>query len=214
MSDTDSYRELRERMIADQIEARGIHDPRVLLAMRTVPREAFVPADLQSKAYADGALPIDCQQTISQPLIVAMMSAALQLRGFERVLEIGTGSGYQAAVLAQLAAEVITLERHETLSRTATELLKELGYDNVITRIADGTLGCAEFAPFDRIMVTAGATEIPPALFDQLAEGGRMIIPLGEKGVQTLTLVHKRDGKPVREDLTGCRFVPLIADEG
>ncbi len=207
----------REQMVTEQLQARGIDDARVLAAMGQIPRELFVPANLQDKSYDDMALPIDCQQTISQPLIVAMMSQALELKGTERVLEVGTGSGYQTAILSQLAAEVISIERHEDLSLTATNRLGQLGCQNVTTIVGDGTRGCPEKAPFDRIMVTAAAGETPPALLDQLADDGRLVIPLGkplEDGkAQTLTLIHKNKGRLTRTILTGCRFVPLVADD-
>ena len=207
------YNELREQMVIDQLEAGGIRDSRVLQAMRQIPREAFVPQELRAEAYFDGALPIDCEQTISQPLIVAMMSEALELDGSRRVLEIGTGSGYQAAVLSQLAADVISIERHAALADVASARLTRLGCENVTVFVGDGTLGCPERASFDRITVTAAADCVPPALLEQLVDGGRLIIPLGDPSVQTLTLVCKIDGQIVERNLTSCRFVPLVEGE-
>ena len=201
----------RAAMVKHQLRSHGIRDERVLAAMGKVPREAFVPVDLAGEAYFDCALPIDCEQTISQPAIVAMMTEALQLTGAERVLEIGTGSGYQAAVLAELAAAVYSIERHAELSRQAGERLKILGYDNVFLKVCDGTLGWPEEAPFDRIIVTAAAGECPPALWEQLAEGGVLVGPFGPEFEQELYEMHKVGGQPVSKILTGCRFVPLIS---
>ena len=201
-------------MVERQLRARGIRDERVLAAMRRVPREAFVPADLTSEAYRDGALPIDCDQTISQPIIVAMMTEALQLTGSERVLEIGTGSGYQSALLAELAAEVFSIERHAELSRQAAERLTKMGYVNVRLRVGDGSLGWPEEALFDRVIVTAGAEQCPPALWDQLREGGVLVGPFGPYADQTLLAMHKIGGKPQNRFLTSCRFVPLVSAPG
>jgi protein-L-isoaspartate(D-aspartate) O-methyltransferase len=201
---------IRASMVDRQLRARGVRDERVLGAMRCVPREAFLPAGLAAEAYEDCALPIDCGQTISQPVIVAMMTEALQLAGDERVLEIGTGSGYQAAILAELAAAVYSIERHAELSRQAGERLSRLGYDNVLLRVGDGTLGWPEEAPFDRIIVTAAANECPPALWEQLAEGGVLVGPFGPSYEQALYKTHKVGGQPQSKVLTGCRFVPLV----
>lgn len=201
----------REEMIERQLRPRGIRDPRVLEAMRRVPREAFVPQSIINDAYLDGALPIDCNQTISQPVIVAMMTEALQLSGDEKVLEIGTGSGYQTAILAELAAEVFSIERHADLARHAQERLQELGYENVHSRTGDGSLGWPNEAPFDRILVTAAAAECPPALWDQLREGGVLVGPFGPSAEQTLYEMHKIAGQPRSKALTGCRFVPLVS---
>jgi protein-L-isoaspartate(D-aspartate) O-methyltransferase len=197
-------------MIDRQLRARGIKDPRVLAAFGRVPREQFLPPDLASEAYDDGALPIDCDQTISQPIIVAMMTEALQLTGSERVLEIGTGSGYQTALLAELAAAVFSIERHPDLSRQAALRLQNLGYQNVFLKIGDGSLGWPEEAPFDRILITAAAPECPPALWDQLSESGILVAPFGPPFEQTLYETHKISGQPNSTPLTGCRFVPLI----
>jgi protein-L-isoaspartate(D-aspartate) O-methyltransferase len=203
----------RNRMVERQLRARGVRDERVLEAMRRVPREAFLPPHLAADAYDDCALPIDCGQTISQPVIVAMMTEALQLSGDERVLEIGTGCGYQAAVLAELAAAVYSIERHAELSRQAGERLAELDYRNVFLRVGDGSRGWPEEAPFDRIIVTAAADECPPALWEQLVEGGILVGPFGPSFEQSLCEVHKIAGQPQSKTLTGCRFVPLIASE-
>ncbi|REJ65792.1 MAG: protein-L-isoaspartate(D-aspartate) O-methyltransferase [Planctomycetota bacterium] len=212
MFDNDADRKLREAMVADQLAGRGISDPRVLAAMREVSRAEFVPEEIRARAYDDGALPIECDQTISQPLIVAMMTAALALRGTERVLEVGTGSGYQAAVLSRLAGEVVTIERHEPLHRTAAARLRSLGCGNVLALLGDGTRGCPERAPYDGILVTAATAAVPPALLEQLADGGRLVIPLGDADSQELTLFERHGDRCRRRMLTRCRFVPLIAE--
>jgi protein-L-isoaspartate(D-aspartate) O-methyltransferase len=204
------YAAARESMVDSQLRSRGVRDERVLRAMARVPREAFVPEAIADEAYFDCALPIDCQQTISQPVIVAMMSEALQLRGGEKVLEIGTGSGYQAAVLGELAGEVFSIERHAPLARQAAERLQRLGYDNVHVRTGDGSLGWPDQAPFDRIIVTAAAEECPPALWEQLAEGGVLVGPFGPPADQTLYEMHKIGGQKQSRYITSCRFVPLI----
>lgn len=200
------------QLLIDRMAAGGI-GPTVRAAMERVPRERFVPKRLRSMAYADCALPIDRGQTISQPTIVAMMTDALRLTGTERVLEIGTGSGYQAAILAELAGFVVTIERHGVLARQAEDRLRELGYENVLVLHGDGTRGCPQRAPFDRIIVTAAAEECPPALFEQLAEGGILVAPLGNGWGQTLVQIRKVDGAPVCRALCGCTFVPLVAEE-
>jgi protein-L-isoaspartate(D-aspartate) O-methyltransferase len=200
----------RRSMVERQLRTRGIRDSRVLDAMRRVPREAFLPEEIAHEAYLDCALPIDCEQTISQPMIVAMMTEALHLSGNEKVLEIGTGSGYQTAVLAELAAEVFSIERHGDLSRQAETRLSKLGYRNVSLRTGDGSLGWAEEAPFDRIIVTAAGSECPPALWEQLREGGVLVGPFGSSIEQTLYEMHKVGGKAKSKVLTGCRFVPLV----
>ena len=200
----------RAAMALQQLARRGIRDQRVLDAMRRVPRETFVAADLANDAYADSALPIDCDQTISQPVIVALMTQALQLTGQERVLEIGTGSGYQAAILAELAAAVFSIERHAELSRQAAARLLRLGYQNVFLKVGDGALGWPEEAPFDRIIITAAAEACPPALWEQLTEGGVLVGPFGPPAEQALYEMHKIGGQPQSKVLTGCRFVPLL----
>lgn len=204
----------KQHMLRYQLEARGITDRRVLEAMAHVPRERFVPAHLQAEAYADRALPIDCEQTISQPYMVALMTQCLGCTGNEKVLEIGTGSGYQTAVLAQLAGRVVSVERHAKLSEKAGMLLEELGYRNVSLVCGDGTLGWPELAPYDRILVTAAAPECPAPLFDQLSEGGLLVIPLGDREYQTLYTVRKTGGRPEMEKLSLCRFVLLIGRHG
>lgn len=209
---TTEFAAARRSMVEHQLRARDIHDERVLAAMGRVPREAFVPQPIAHEAYFDCALPIACGQTISQPIIVAMMTEALQLTGTERVLEIGTGSGYQAAILAELATAVYSIERHEELARQALATLESLGYQNVFVRTADGSRGWPEAAPFDRIIVTAAAAECPPPLWEQLVEGGILVGPFGPASDQTLYEMHKIGGQPQTRILTGCRFVPLISD--
>jgi protein-L-isoaspartate(D-aspartate) O-methyltransferase len=201
----------RASMVKHQLRGRGVRDERVLAAMGRVPREEFVPERIAGEVYFDCALPIDCNQTISQPIIVAMMTEALQLTGQEKVLEIGTGSGYQAALLAELAAAVYSIERHAELSRQVEERLARLGYRNVYLRVGDGTQGWPEEAPFDRIIVTAAARECPPALWAQLAEGGILVGPFGDPHEQALYETHKVGGRAQSKILTGCRFVPLVA---
>jgi len=201
----------RAAMIKQQLRARGIRDERVLTAMARAPREAFLPEGIVHEAYQDSALPIDCGQTISQPVIVAMMTEALMLTGSEKVLEIGTGSGYQTALLAELAAEVYSIERHAELAHQAQSRLVDLGYQNVTVRTGDGSLGWPEEAPFDRIIVTAAAEECPPALWQQLTEGGILVGPFGPSAEQALYEMHKIGGQPQSRVLTGCRFVPLVS---
>jgi protein-L-isoaspartate(D-aspartate) O-methyltransferase len=204
----------REKMLHRQLVQRGIHDSRVLAAMAKVPRERFVDAEQRRSAYADSALPIDCGQTISQPYIVALMTEALKLTGQETVLEIGTGSGYQTAILAELANDVVTIERYRTLSASAADRLESLGYHNITPLVGDGTLGWPDRAPFDRIMVTAMAARCPPSLLAQLAEGGILVIPIGDRDGQMLQAIRKVDGAPRSTDLSSCRFVPLVGMEG
>lgn len=204
----------RARMVRRQLRRRGIRDPRVLGAMAAVPREQFLAAVDAEQAYADRALAIDCGQTISQPYMVGLMTQALELTGDERVLEIGTGSGYQTAVLAELAAAVVSIERHAPLSAQAAERLARLGYGNVTLVVADGTLGWPTAAPYDRILVTAAGREVPSALWQQLAEGGRLVMPVGNAGEQVLEVVRKVNGAAAIESLTPCRFVPLVGEQG
>ena len=209
------FAELRQQMIAEQIGSRGIHDPRVLEAMSRVPREEFVPAGLRENAYDDCALPIGLGQTISQPFTVAFMCQADRLQGHETVLEIGTGSGYGAAVLAELAQRVFTMERIAPLAEQARHRLHRLGYDRVTVCTANGTLGLPEESPFDAIIVTAGAEALPQAYVDQLAEGGRLLIPLGSRGAcQTMYRMTKQAGHLVVDDLGPFSFVPLIRGQG
>ena len=189
-----------------------VRDPRVLTAMASVPRERFVPEDLRPSAYENRPLPIGYGQTISQPLIVAMMTEALRLTGEEKVLELGTGSGYQAAVLAELAAEVVTVERIAALAERAAAVLAELGYHNVRVHVAGEMLGWPEDTPYDGIVVTAGAPEVPRALLNQLAPGGRLVIPVGARDVQELLLVAKTARGLTTRRLGPCRFVPLMGN--
>lgn len=205
---------LRRRMVERQIAARGVDDPRLLEALRTIPREAFVPPERQDEAYADCALPIEAGQTISQPYTVAFMIDALRLTGVERVLEIGAGSGYGAAVLGALAAEVHTVERLERLAESARRRLAALGCRNVRVHHGDGSLGLPELAPFDAICVTAAAPALPPALVAQLADGGRLVAPIGDLGGQRLLRVVRHGAELRTDDLGGFAFVPLIGRQG
>ena len=201
-------------MVERQLRRRGIEDERVLAAMEAVPREAFLPPALRDRAYADAALPIAEEQTISQPWIVAAICQALALEGSELVLEVGTGSGYSAAVLARLAAHVVSIERHQQLSREAAEVLRSMGIGNVEIAVGDGSLGVPERAPFDAIAVHATAPAPPPALVDQLADGGRLVLPVSGKEADTLTLLRRAGDQIETTDLGPCRFVPLIGEEG
>jgi protein-L-isoaspartate(D-aspartate) O-methyltransferase len=201
--------ERRLRMVDTQIRSRGIRDEKVLEAMEQVPRHEFVPESSIDQAYEDHPLSIGQGQTISQPYIVALMTEVLELEPDDRVLEIGTGSGYQAAILSRLAAEVYSIEIIESLGLAAAARLDSLGYDNVKVRIGDGYLGWPEKAPFDAVIVTAAPERIPQALVDQLAEGGRMVLPVGV-GIQDLVLVEKHEGKITQREITGVRFVPMV----
>ncbi len=210
-----SFSIARRRMVEEQVVARGIADQRVIDAMLKVPRHKFVEQALEGKAYQDAPLPIGEKQTISQPYMVAFMSEALVLDGSETVLEIGTGSGYQAAVLALLADRVFSLERIPSLARRARKVLDECGFGKVNIRLADGTLGWQEMAPFDAILVTAGAPEVPQHYLDQLAVGGRLIIPVGDRESQFLLRVTRTgEEEYMEEKMLGCRFVPLIGNHG
>lgn len=204
----DRWADARETMVARQIEARGVRSPAVLAAMRKVARHLFVPAELVRDAYDDSPLPIGFGQTISQPYIVAYMSEVLDVGREHKVLEIGTGSGYQAAVLGELAARVYTIEIVPELGERAARLLSDLGYDNVEVRVGDGYLGWPEEAPFDRIMVTAAPDHVPQPLIDQLKVGGKLIVPVG-RGVQDMTIVTKHADRVVTETTIPVRFVPL-----
>ncbi len=205
----------RERMVRYQLEARGIHHPRVLDAMRKVPRHLFVPPERVHDAYSDHALPIGEGQTISQPYMVALMTQLLDPAPSDRVLEVGTGSGYQAAILAELANEVVTIEREPALSQRAQEVLNALGYRNITFVVGDGTEGYTPLAPYDRIIVTAGAPFIPQPLVEQLAPGGRLVIPVGHRYEQVLTVAEKDpEGKLHVSEHGYCVFVPLIGRHG
>jgi protein-L-isoaspartate(D-aspartate) O-methyltransferase len=210
----DNFAVERQRMVDKQIAARGVSDPRVLAAMRQVLRHRFIPAHLWDQAYGDYPLPIGEDQTISQPYIVALMTEMLEIKPTDRVLEIGTGSGYQAAILAELAAHVFTIDRVATLLSRAEQTLEALGYTNITTRVGDGTLGWPEEMPFDAIIVTAGAPEVPRPLTEQLATGGRLVIPVGDTWSQTLTRVRQTTEGLKFEYHGGCRFVRLIGKYG
>jgi protein-L-isoaspartate(D-aspartate) O-methyltransferase len=206
---------LRARMVEKQLRRRGIADERVLAAMGQVPREAFVSPRLRHRAYADSALPIAAEQTISQPWIVAAICQALELRGTERVLEVGTGSGYSACVLALLAGQVISIERHPSLALLARETLSSLAVTNVELTIGDGSRGLPERAPFEAIAVHAAAPAAPPPLISQLAEGGRLVVPIaGEGETDLLTLLRRHGDQAETETIAPCRFVPLVGEEG
>ncbi len=208
------FADLRARMVERQLRRRGIEDERVLAAMGEVPRELFLPEGLRRRAYADSALPIGAEQTISQPWIVAAICQALELEGSELVLEVGTGSGYSAAVLARLAAHVVSIERHAALSAAAREVLEAQGVRNVELFVGDGSLGVSERAPFDAIAVHATAPAAPPALVEQLAEGGRLVVPISAGDSDALTVLRRHGGQVETRDLGPCRFVPLIGEEG
>ncbi len=209
-----NFQKARDRMVDTQLIARGIHNQRVLDAMRKVPRHQFVDEALKEQAYSDHPLPIGDKQTISQPYIVALMTEALDLQGHEKVLEIGTGSGYQAAVLAELCFRVFSVERNPNLAFRANQVFQKLGTKNVIVRVSDGTMGWQEEAPFDGILVTAGAPRIPQPLVDQLAEGGRLVVPVGDRLSQELFLVESVAGQIRKMNLGAVRFVDLVGKFG
>ncbi len=208
------FRRFRENMVTTQIDARGVHDLRVLEAMRKAPRHLFVGEALQDQAYGDFPLPIGEGQTISQPYIVAEMTQGLKLTKDDRVLEIGTGSGYQTAILAELAFRVYTIERIRDLFIKARKVLDQLGYHNIVARCSDGTIGWPSESPFEAIIVTAGAPEVPEKLVEQLTIGGRMVIPVGDRFSQTLLKIRKLEDGVHTTDLGGCRFVKLIGEHG
>ncbi len=208
------YSVARRRMVEEQIVARGLHDPRVIEVLGRVPRHLFVEPALQDQAYGDYPVGIGSGQTISQPYIVALMTEALQLTGVEKVLEIGTGCGYQTAVLAELAGQVYTIERIKELAFSARHVLRHLHYRNIVLRVGDGSLGWKESAPFDGILVAAGSPEIPQPLVEQLKEGGRLVVPVGNEDTQSLFRVIRRGNKVDIEDLGGCRFVKLVGRFG
>jgi protein-L-isoaspartate(D-aspartate) O-methyltransferase len=202
---------LRQRMVESQLRARGISDERLLDAMLKVPRHEFTPANYRNQSYEDHPLPIAEGQTISQPYIVALMLEALAIQPKDRVLEVGTGSGYVTALLAELTAEVISVERHGVLAEESREVLARLGYHNVNVMVGDGAEGYAASAPYDAIVVSAAAAELPRALLGQLAEGGRMIIPIGQADAQQLQFIRMQNGKPAISLRELCRFVPLVS---
>jgi protein-L-isoaspartate(D-aspartate) O-methyltransferase len=213
----DRYAKQRKKMVDSQIRSRGVRDERVLRAMEKIPRHLFIDEGLIDQAYNDNPLPIGEKQTISQPYIVALMTEALELKGREKVLELGTGSGYQAAILAELADRVFTVERLASLAQKARKLLESLNYYNVVIRVGDGTYGWREESPFDAIAVSAGSPSIPRMLVEQLAIGGRLVIPVGGRYSQSLIKLTRLSENPddvKKEDLGGCRFVSLIGEHG
>ena len=209
----DHFAEQRRRLI-QQLHAEGIRDERVLAALGRVPREAFIAPEQADTAYENGPLPIGECQTISQPFVVALMTEALGLGGGERVLEVGTGSGYHTAILAELAGHVVSVERHRALHEQAGRVLRTLGYANVELHLADGTLGWVAGAPYDRIIVAAAGPDVPAALVDQLAAGGRLVIPVGDAAHQRLLMLVRHPDRIDRHDLGAVRFVPLIGEAG
>jgi len=214
MEDETRYPTERLRMVEEQIAARGVRDERLLEAIRRVPRHLFVPPEYRHLAYSDGPLPIGSGQTISQPYIVALMTQILNLTGEEKVLEVGTGSGYQAAVLACLAKQVYTIERHANLARRAARTLETLGYLNVVVRVGDGSLGLPEFAPYQAIIVTAAAPRVPPALLSQLDDGGRIVLPVGGQLGQYLECWTRKGAQYIQETFMPVAFVPLRGEQG
>lgn len=209
-----NYHQAREKMVNTQIARRGIRNPRILEAFRSVPRHLFVPQRSRAQAYADRPLPIDKNQTISQPYIVAYMTELLELQGEERILEIGTGSGYQAAILGKLAAEVHTIERHQKLAQTAQKVLERLDYHNIHVHLGDGTLGLPAFAPYDGVLVTAAAPLVPHPLLEQLKDGGKLIMPVGDRFGQILEMWQRKGEDFTKEKLTAVAFVPLLGTHG
>ena len=214
IEDSIKYKRRREEMVEKQIESRGITDPEVLAAFRKVPRHLFVSEALMDQAYSDFPLPIGDQQTISQPYIVAEMTQALELKKEDRVLEIGTGSGYQAAILAEIVFRVYTIERIHSLFVNTRRLFDKLHYHNIVTKYSDGTCGWKDESPFDAIIITAGSPEIPEILTDQLALGGRMVLPVGNQYSQTLTRLYKDEDGIHSKVLCECRFVKLVGEYG
>jgi protein-L-isoaspartate(D-aspartate) O-methyltransferase len=208
------YQTARSRMVQEQLIPRGIHDPATLAAMKEVPRHLFVEDALRGQAYGDHPLPIGMGQTISQPFIVALMTQALQLKGHENVLEIGTGSGYQAAILAKVCAKVYTVERLDSLLVRARKVFDQLHYLNILSKLDDGTIGWPEYSPYDAIIVTAGGPKIPEPLLEQLADPGTLIIPVGDKSFQELQMVVKQEGKYTKTTVESVRFVSLIGQHG
>ena len=209
-----SFKADREKMVKSQIEGRGISDEQVLRAMRCVPRHLFVTEDARSQAYRDCPVRIGSGQTISQPYIVALMTSLLNVKKHHKVLDVGTGSGYQAAVLAELGAEVHSIERHPELAQEAEALLRGLGYDSVWVHVGDGTQGLQEYAPFDRILVAAAAPSVPEPLLDQLVDGGKLVVPVGSRFAQTLEVWTKKGEEYLRQSHIGVMFVPLVGKHG
>ncbi|HAN19840.1 MAG TPA: protein-L-isoaspartate O-methyltransferase [Bacteroidales bacterium] len=210
----DKYQKVRQRMVREQIVARGIKDQKVIQSMNNVPRHLFVPENYERMAYEDRPLPIGEGQTISQPYIVALMTEILELKPSMKVLEIGTGSGYQAAVLSEIVDKVYTIEIVEILGKSASVLLSDLGYKNIYSKIGDGYKGWEEYSPFDAIIVTCAPSDIPKPLEEQLKEGGKMIIPLGGSIVQELILLEKKNGKLIKKVVAPVRFVPMVRQDG
>jgi len=210
----DHYHKPRENMVKHQIAARGVKDPRVLGAMARVPRHRFVPDSIADRAYDDSPLPIGEGQTISQPYMVAWMTELLEIADSDRVLEIGTGSGYQAAILCELAAEVISIEKYPDLAREAQERLHSLGYRNITIHVGDGTLGWPQEAPYNGIIVTAGAPSVPQPLLEQLADGGKLVIPVGPSGMQMLNVIRRKGNDYQAREEGTCVFVPLVGKFG
>lgn len=201
-------------MVDEQISGRGIKDEKVIRAMLEVPRHKFVGENLRTQAYNDYPLPIGSGQTISQPYMVALMTELMNLSGKEKVLEIGTGSGYQTAILAEVSSQVFTIERVPELSLSARQKIEGLGYSNVVFRVGDGTIGWPEYAPYDRVLITAGAPDIPNSLFNQVVDGGIMVVPIGDRNYQILNVVKNDGGNPKTEKSVECTFVPLLGKEG
>jgi protein-L-isoaspartate(D-aspartate) O-methyltransferase len=214
MKDEAYYADLRYQMVSEQIISRGVHDERLLDALRRIPRHLFVPEEYANIAYSDSPLPIGHGQTISQPYIVALMTELLDLEGEENVLEVGTGSGYQAALLAYLSRQVHTIERHEELAEKAEKILMRLGLTNVLVHVGDGSLGFPQYAPYQAIMITAAAPSVPQLLFDQLDEGGRLVLPEGGAGGQMLDRWRKQGGEQKQEHIAPVAFVPLRGKHG
>lgn len=209
-----SFKAERERMVANQVAGRGISDEQILKAMRRVPRHLFLPEEARHRAYQDSPVAIGDGQTISQPYIVALMTSLLEVKAGHKVLDVGTGSGYQAAVLAELGVDVYSIERHPRLAKQAEALLHSLGYDSVQVHVGDGTQGLEEFEPYDGIIVAAAAPSVPEPFLDQLAEGGRLVIPVGSRFAQTLEVWKKVGGEFQREAHSGVVFVPLVGKFG